>query len=51
MYEKADKLVYDYNKIHNRFTQFINKGKKANFSLYSERLLNFKDKGLKIYES
>ena len=47
MYEKADKLVSDYNKIHNRFTQLRNKGKKSNFSLYSERFLNFKDKGFK----
>lgn len=36
MYEKADKLVSDYNKIHNRFTQLRNKSKKAKFSLVKD---------------
>lgn len=46
MHEKTDKLVSDYNKIHNRFTQLRNKGKNPNHILYSEKLWDLQDKGL-----
>lgn len=51
MHEKTDKLVSDYKKIHNRFTQLRNKGKNPNLILYSEKLWDLQDKGLKYYES
>lgn len=47
MHEKTDKLVYDYNKIYNRFTQLGNKGKNPNLIIYSEKLWDFQDKSFK----